>query len=89
MKLVEENRIHYPKNGGLPMRKYYLHESKGIPYQDVWERIVSKKFERTGYPTQKPIHLIKRMIEHSTNPGDIVLDPFCGSGSTIVRGIRL
>ncbi|MDO9169614.1 MAG: site-specific DNA-methyltransferase [Methylobacter sp.] len=61
-------------------------EKKGVPLNDVWEIpfLNPKAKERTGYPTQKPILLLDRVIEISTNVGDIVLDPFCGSGTTLV-----
>ncbi|MFI3119171.1 MAG: DNA methyltransferase [Methylococcaceae bacterium] len=61
-------------------------EKKGVPLNDVWEIpfLNPKAKERTGYPTQKPILLLDRIIEISTNEGDIVLDPFCGSGTTLV-----
>lgn len=59
---------------------------KGVPLSDVWEIpfLNPKAKERTGYPTQKPIELLDRIIKISTNEGDIVLDPFCGSGTTLV-----
>ncbi|MDO9424563.1 MAG: site-specific DNA-methyltransferase [Methylobacter sp.] len=61
-------------------------EKKGVPLNDVWEIpfLNPKAKERTGYPTQKPVLLLDRVIEISTNVGDIVLDPFCGSGTTLV-----
>jgi site-specific DNA-methyltransferase (adenine-specific) len=61
-------------------------EKKGVPLADVWEIpfLNPKAKERTGYPTQKPILLLERIIEISTNQGDVVLDPFCGSGTTLV-----
>ena len=81
------NRIHWPKRkGGKPMLKRYVEESKGVPMQDVWTDIkplhnLSKK--RLGYPTQKPMALLDRIIRSSTNEGDVVFDPFCGCGTTI------
>ena len=59
---------------------------KGVPLGDVWEipYLNPKAKERIGYPTQKPILLLERIIEISSNQGDIVLDPFCGSGTTLV-----
>ena len=48
-----------------------------------------KNDERTGYPTQKPLALLKRIIEASSNPGDVVLDPFCGSGTALVAAQAL
>lgn len=61
-------------------------EKKGVPLSDVWEipYLNPKARERTGYPTQKPILLLDRIIEISTDEGDTVLDPFCGSGTTLV-----
>jgi len=59
---------------------------KGVPLSDVWEIpfLNPKAKERTGYPTQKPVLLLERILEISTEPGDLVLDPFCGSGTTMV-----
>ncbi len=61
-------------------------EKKGVPLNDVWEIpfLNPKAKERIGYPTQKPILLLDRIIEISTNEGDTILDPFCGSGTTLV-----
>ncbi len=61
-------------------------EKKGVPVSDVWDIpfLNPKAKERTGYPTQKPIELLERIITISTDEGDIVLDPFCGSGTTLV-----
>ena len=61
-------------------------EKKGVPISDVWEIpfLNPKAKERTGYPTQKPIELLERIIQISTDEGDCVLDPFCGSGTTLV-----
>lgn len=59
---------------------------KGVPLGDVWDIpfLNPKAKERVGYPTQKPILLLERIIELATNEGDIILDPFCGSGTTLV-----
>jgi len=59
---------------------------QGVPLSDVWEipYLNPKAKERTGYPTQKPLQLLERIIQLSSNEGDIVLDPFCGSGTTLV-----
>lgn len=61
-------------------------EKKGVPLSDVWQIpfLNPKAKERTGYPTQKPIELLERIIKISTDEGDLVLDPFCGSGTTLV-----
>jgi site-specific DNA-methyltransferase (adenine-specific) len=82
-----EGRLHYPdKLGGRLRRKDYLDEGKGAPVQDVWTDVKSlsgSHAERLGYPTQKPLSLLKRIIAASSNPGDVVLDPFCGCGTAI------
>jgi len=59
---------------------------KGVPLSDVWDIpfLNPKAKERVGYPTQKPVALLKRIIELVTDPGDLILDPFCGSGTTLV-----
>ncbi len=64
----------------------YSKEKKGVPLNDVWEipYLNPKAKERVGYPTQKPILLLERIIELVTDEGDLVLDPFCGSGTTCV-----
>jgi site-specific DNA-methyltransferase (adenine-specific) len=64
----------------------YGNEKKGVPLSDVWEIpfLNPKAKERTGYPTQKPILLLERIIELASDAGDLVLDPFCGSGTTLV-----
>jgi len=61
-------------------------DKKGVPLSDVWEIpfLNPKAKERTGYPTQKPILLLERIIDIVTEPGDLILDPFCGSGTTLV-----
>jgi site-specific DNA-methyltransferase (adenine-specific) len=61
-------------------------EKKGVPLSDVWDIpfLNPKAKERTGYPTQKPILLLERIIEIASDPGDMVIDPFCGSGTTLV-----
>ena len=64
----------------------YGGEKKGVPLSDVWEIpfLNPKAKERTGYPTQKPILLLERIIEIASDPDDIIIDPFCGSGTTLV-----
>lgn len=68
---------------GVPVQ---CKEKKGVPLSDVWEipLLNPKAKERVGYPTQKPILLLERIIEISTDENDIILDPFCGSGTTLV-----
>lgn len=76
-----------PKGGGgVPRYKRYLDEQEGIPLDSVWTDIPavnSQAGERLGYPTQKPLALMERIIESSSRLGDLVLDPFCGCGTTI------
>lgn len=91
-RLIAEGRVIQPpprKNGKLKVPRYkrYLDEMPGIPLQDVWTDIPainSQAKERTGYPTQKPLALLERIILSSSKPGDIVLDPFCGCGTAVV-----
>jgi len=71
---------------GMPRIKRYLDEAKGMPMQDVWTNIEALRSwhkEKLGYPTQKPEALLERLIVASSNEGDLVLDPFCGCGTTI------
>ena len=78
---------------GMPYRKRYLDDSKGVPLLDVWSDIHMvrgiKKGERLGYATQKPLPLLERIISASSNPGDIVLDPFCGCGTAVHAAHKL
>lgn len=69
-------------NGNVILGK----EKKGVPLSDVWEipYLNPKAKERVGYPTQKPVSLLKQIIELSTDEGDLEIDPFCGSGTTCV-----
>lgn len=64
---------------------------RGVPLGDVWDipYLNPKARERVGYPTQKPILLLERIISLSSNPDDLVLDPFCGSGTTLVAAKML
>lgn len=80
----DEGRLVYTKSGA-PRYKRYLDEMKGTPVSSVWtdiHPINSQAQERLGYPTQKPVALLERIISASSNPGDVVLDPFCGCGTT-------
>jgi DNA modification methylase len=83
--LDKSGKIYYTRNN-FPRLKRYLDESKGLPLQDVWadvQALRSWHTERLGYPTQKPESLLERIIGASSNEGNIVLDPFCGCGTTI------
>ncbi len=78
--------------GTVPQMKRYLDEQRGRPLTDVWTDIAplnSQAQERLGYPTQKPLALLERIIAMSGNPGDVVLDPFCGCGTAIAAAQRL
>lgn len=75
----------------MPRLKQYPEDLKGIPLQDVWTDIRplhNLAEERLGYPTQKPVALLDRMILASTAPGDVVFDPFCGCGTTVYSAAK-
>ena len=89
--LDAEGRLHFTKTGGIRCKRY-LNEMPGRPVQQLWadiDPINSQATERTGYPTQKPLALYERVIKASSNPGDLVLDPFCGCATTPVAAERL
>ena len=69
--------------------RIYYDEAPGIPLTTVWDLKIASKHERTGYPTQKPLSLLKRIVQCSTSEGDVVLDPFCGSGTTLLAAKNL
>lgn len=89
----KEGKLYFPANkNGRIRRKRYLDELPGSPVQDLWDDIgpiSSQAQERLGYPTQKPEALLERIIQTSSNEGDLVLDPFCGCGTTIAVSERL
>ena len=89
-KMKSEDRIFETKTGGF-RRKQYLDEMEGSQINDVWNIpiINSQAKERTGYPTQKPLALLDRIIKASSNEGDIVFDPFCGCATACVAAERL
>ncbi len=88
--MYADGRIEFRKTG-MPVYKRYLDEQPGVPLQDVWTdiRLTSADKERLGYPTQKPVALLERIIAASSNEDDVVLDPFCGCGTTIDAAQRL
>ncbi|RGP35674.1 site-specific DNA-methyltransferase [Pseudotabrizicola alkalilacus] len=91
--LDNQNRLHYPakKDGRLRLKSYF-DELQGPPAQDVWTDIGllgGTSPERLGYPTQKPVALLERILNASSNPGDVVLDPFCGCGTTVHAAQKL
>jgi site-specific DNA-methyltransferase (adenine-specific) len=79
------------KAGQVPRLKRYLDEQEGNAVDDIWNDIppVTSETERLGYQTQKPLALLERIIQASSNEGDIVLDPFCGCGTTIAAAQKL
>lgn len=83
-KAYEDGIIVQLKPGAVPQYKKYLSESKGKTVTDDWDDIgqASGK-ESLGYPTQKPIALLQRIIQASSNDGDVIFDPFCGCGTAI------
>jgi len=90
--LYNQGRIVQTKKGTVPRYKRYLDEMPGVPLQDIWDDlqpIGSQAKERLGYPTQKPLSLLERIIKYSSNEGDIVLDPFCGCGTAVVAAQKL
>lgn len=91
-KALEQGIVVQSKPGRVPQMKRYLDEQRGRPLGDVWTDIPpinSRAAERLGYPTQKPLALMERIIALSSNPGDLVLDPFCGCGTTVDAAQRL
>jgi DNA modification methylase len=78
--------------GRVPRLKRYLDEQRGKPLGDVWSDIPplnARAAERLGYPTQKPVKLLERIVAAASQPGDVVLDPFAGCGTTIDAAQRL
>jgi site-specific DNA-methyltransferase (adenine-specific) len=89
--LHDTGRLHYTKSGGVEYIRY-LDEMPGTPLQDLWDDVApinSQAQERLGYPTQKPLALLERIIQASSNEGDWVLDPFCGCGTAVAAAHKL
>jgi DNA modification methylase len=90
--LHREGRIVQTRPGAVPQYKRYLDEMPGTPIQNIWTDIPvinNRAKEYLGYPTQKPSALLERIISSSSNPGDVVLDPFCGCGTALVAAQKL
>ena len=90
--LIDQGRVVQTKPGTVPAYKRYLDEMPGISLQDMWtdiNNLSAQAKERLGYPTQKPEALLERIINASSNEGDVVLDPFCGCGTAIAAAERL
>jgi len=98
-RLHDEGRIYYPKNADAshdtskrPRIKKFLSEMQGGVIGAIWTDIPpinSQAQERLGYPTQKPRVLLERIIAASSNPGDLILDPFCGCGTAVDAAEKL
>ncbi len=89
--LYEQGRVVQSKPGAVPREKRYLDEGKGVPLGTVWDDIgpVQGASESLGYPTQKPLKLLERILEISSNDNDVVLDAFCGCGTALVAAQKL
>ena len=90
--LIAAGRVVQSRPGAVPRYKRYLDEMPGLPLQDSWADISpinSQAKERIGYPTQKPLALLDRIIKASSNGGDVVLDPFCGCATACVAAENL
>jgi site-specific DNA-methyltransferase (adenine-specific) len=89
----KEGRIHFPKDKeGRLRRKSYADELRGMPIQNVWddiEQLGAHDAERLGYPTQKPLSLLERIVSTSSSVNDVVLDPFCGCGTAVAAAQKL
>jgi hypothetical protein len=85
-RLDQEGKIYRPRNG-LPKKKEYLEEHPGVEVGSIWDdisRISPRSAENLGYPGQRPPALLERIVHMGSNEGDIVLDPFCGTGPALV-----
>ena len=85
-------RIYWPPSGGMPRYKRYLDEMRGTALDTIWDDIrnlQSHSKERVGYPTQKPLALLERIIKASSNENDVVFDPFCGCATALVAAEAL
>jgi len=90
--LIDACQVIQTSPGTVPVRKQYLDEGQGVAVQSLWDDIEAlgpSAAERLGYPTQKPVALLERIISASSNPADVVLDPFCGCGTTIAAAEKL
>jgi hypothetical protein len=90
--LIKAGRIVQTRPGAVPQYKRYLDEMPGVPVQNLWDDIPiisNRSNEFLGYPTQKPLQLLERIIKTSSNENDIVLDAFCGCGTALVAAQKL
>jgi DNA modification methylase len=90
--LIRQGRVIQTRPGAVPQYKRYLDEMPGVPVQNLWADLPilnNRSKESLGYATQKPEALLERIIRASSNEGDVVLDPFCGCGTTVAVAQRL
>lgn len=90
--MLEKGLVVQTKPGTVPLRKLYLDEGKGVAVQTLWDDVEAlgpSARERLGYPTQKPLALLDRIINASSKAGDVVLDAFCGCGTALVAAEKL
>jgi DNA modification methylase len=83
--LADDDRLYVPKSAKAKLyKKIYRHESEGKPCMDLWDDIpsIAQGSEGRAYPTAKPLRLLDRIVQMTTDPGDLVLDPMAGSGTT-------
>ncbi|GAO38349.1 putative DNA-methyltransferase [Sphingomonas changbaiensis NBRC 104936] len=91
-KFDAEGRLQFAAKSGMPRLRHFLDEMPGVPLGDQWDDIPpinSQAAERLGYPTQKPEALLERIIRASSNEGDVVLDAYCGCGTSVAVAQRL
>jgi site-specific DNA-methyltransferase (adenine-specific) len=89
---IAQGRVVQTRPGAVPQLKRYLDEMPGAPVQNLWDDVPvinNRSAERLGYPTQKPLALLERIISASSEEGDLVLDPFCGCGTAVVAAHKL
>lgn len=85
-----EKGILIHRSTGMPRLMQFADEMPGVPLQNDWQDIPpAPRSEAMGYPTQKPLALLRRIIESSSNRGDLILDPFCGCGTTVHAATEL
>ena len=92
MQEAHDNGLVHYSSTGLASQKRYLDEMQGVPVDTIWDDIQpiqAQSKERVGYPTQKPLALLERIIKASSNEGDVVLDPFCGCATACVAAENL
>ena len=90
--LIEDGLVVQTKPGTVPVRKQYLDQGRGVAVQSLWDDIPAlgpQQTERLGYPTQKPLALLERIVSASSDEGDVVLDPFCGCGTATAAAQKL